>query len=183
MINVISIFLCVCKFILVVAQSGTDHCQLATGQNAHSRNVLFFSRTFSDLISVGGFRNEKKRQIKSDVEPNERRLHRAAGPQKPGCQAGSSCSGMAFGARFPGIAVCPRAKLSCILNKRQPIIRAYVQTGILFIHVHFFAGNSRAKGYDDRTVVCQTFSVCPVTFYLRYILMSILSCGFEKNQI
>jgi len=67
MINVISIFLCVCKFILVVAQSGTDHCQLATGQNAHSRNVLFFSRTFSDLISVGGFRNEKKRQIKSDV--------------------------------------------------------------------------------------------------------------------
>jgi len=118
-----------------VAQSGTDHCQLAAGQNAHSRNVLFFSRTFSDLISVGGFRNEKKRQIKSDVEPNERRLHRAAGPQKPGCQAGSSCSGMAFGARFPGIAVCPRAKLSCILNKRQPIIRAYVQTGILFIHV------------------------------------------------
>jgi len=60
MINVISIFLCVCKFILVVAQSGTDHCQLAAGQNAHSRNVLFFSRTFSDLISVGGFRNEKK---------------------------------------------------------------------------------------------------------------------------
>jgi len=100
-------------------KSGTDHCQLAAaaGQNSkrpQAKNALFL-RHFP-TPSPSGVPEKQENQIKSDVRPNENQL----GPEKAEMlQSWEQLpwNGMPFGARFPDIAVCPWAKLSCILNK------------------------------------------------------------------